>query len=228
MATGLVLLLVVAVAPGVDHPPASHAVVKSNAASAVQYESNRRVSYEQTEHVAGNSTDIPSSSMKSGKEFSSRRTHGRQAQHGLRLASAHAGENVVSGGETVEYEAAPIAAVSGEVGYQDCGCSDCAPRGHHHCSVWGVVGLGCPCHSPGDMTQHVPYLAHPKNYYYFRPYQYFHIADHQREVANYGGNPKHPYANRLFERVYSRTVDHYDELEDEAEPITPLRPLRRR
>jgi len=61
-----------------------------------------------------------------------------------------------------------------------------------------------PCHSPGNMTQHLPYVAAPKNYYYFRPYNWFHILDQQKEVALYGGDPRHPYANDLFEEVYQQ------------------------
>ena len=57
------------------------------------------------------------------------------------------------------------------------------------------------------MTPHIPYRAHPKNYYYFRPYNYFHIEQQQREVLNYGGDARHPYANKLFQRVYDKYVD---------------------
>jgi hypothetical protein len=59
-----------------------------------------------------------------------------------------------------------------------------------------------PCYSPGNMPQHFPYIAAPKNYYYFRPYHWMHIADQQLEVERYGGDPRHPYKNDLFEGVY--------------------------
>lgn len=104
-----------------------------------------------------------------------------------------------------------------------CSCEACEVPRHAHHSVWGVVGLPSPHYAPGDMTQHIPYIAHPHNFYYFRPYNYFHIPKHQAEVAYYGGNPKHPYANRLFERVYDRTVDSFEQDQSQPEPITPLR-----
>jgi hypothetical protein len=86
------------------------------------------------------------------------------------------------------------------------GCVDCGPSMHypHYKKLgwWGMHGLPGPWHSPGDMHGHIPYLAMPKNYYYFRPYQWFHIPEQQAEVTSYGGDPRHPYANREFEEVY--------------------------
>lgn len=85
-------------------------------------------------------------------------------------------------------------------GFEDCSCCvDSNPYGHfgfHH------RFYPSPCYSPGNMTQHFPYVAEPKNYYYFRPYNWFHILDQQKEVVLYGGDPRHPYANDLFQEVY--------------------------
>lgn len=107
--------------------------------------------------------------------------------------------------------------VEGPVEFGGPGCSDCGPAGcspyrHRHVSMWSLHGLPGVWHSPGDMHQHVPYLAMPKNYYYFRPYQWFHIPEQQAEVTSYGGDPRHPYANREFQEIYQ---------EFETPPVVP-------
>jgi hypothetical protein len=66
----------------------------------------------------------------------------------------------------------------------------------------------------GDMYPHYPYMAQPKFYYYFRPYQFFHIPRHQAEVLNYGGDPRNPYDNKIFRNIY-------DSLE-EPEPLPKI------
>ena len=86
------------------------------------------------------------------------------------------------------------------VSYDDCDCCySSAPRG-----MFGFHSRfqPSPCYSPGNMPQHFPYVAQPKNYYYLRPYNWFHIPDHQNEVTLYGGDPRHPYANNLFKEIY--------------------------
>jgi hypothetical protein len=52
------------------------------------------------------------------------------------------------------------------------------------------------------MYPHFPYRVEPQGYYYFRPYNWFHIPAHQGQVQAYGGDPRHPYANTLFRDVY--------------------------
>jgi len=40
-------------------------------------------------------------------------------------------------------------------------------------------------------------------YYYFRPYNWFHISEQQQEAANYEGDPRNPYDNRVvFDGLY--------------------------
>ena len=53
-----------------------------------------------------------------------------------------------------------------------------------------------------NMPQHYPYEA-VMGYYYFRPYNYRHIAEHQRAVTVWGGDPRNPYSNDLFKSVYA-------------------------
>lgn len=94
------------------------------------------------------------------------------------------------------------------------GCTSCGPISPcpTHCGVtrygfwtyWGLIPHHCP---PGNLHQHIPYIAYPKDYYYLRPYNYFQIPDHQQEVMNYGDDPRDPYTNRVFERVYSQFPD---------------------
>ena len=57
------------------------------------------------------------------------------------------------------------------------------------------------------MPPHVPYIAEPKNYYYQRPYNWFHIAGHQAEALRRLGDPRNPYDNRFFQRIYEE-VEH--------------------
>lgn len=59
-----------------------------------------------------------------------------------------------------------------------------------------------PIHSPGNMPQHLQQKFKYSGYYYLRPYNWFQIREHQAEVANYGEDPRNPYANKVFAEVY--------------------------
>ncbi len=90
-----------------------------------------------------------------------------------------------------------------------------------HCESCG--NSGCPhmarllhvFRSPGDMPQHIPYIAEPKNYYYFRPYNWFHIVEHQRDVRNYlpPGDVRHPYDTRFLQDIYLQIEEKHGDLE---------------
>lgn len=105
------------------------------------------------------------------------------------------------------------------------GCTSCGPVSPcpAHCGMtrygfwtyWGLIPHHCP---PGNLHQHIPYIAYPKDYYYFRPYNYFQIPDQQQEVMAYGDDPRDPYTNRVFERVYSQFPD------ASGQPITETLP----
>ena len=79
-------------------------------------------------------------------------------------------------------------------------------------------------HSTCDMPQHLPYCSRPMSYYYFRPYQFAHVAVHQDFVRSYGGNPRDPYENSIFERVYAETgaAEDVQPMEDEIMMPMPL------
>lgn len=56
--------------------------------------------------------------------------------------------------------------------------------------------------SKHNFTPHIPYRALPADNYYFRPYNYTDIPEHQGEVVIYGEDPRLPYANRVFDDIY--------------------------
>ncbi len=64
--------------------------------------------------------------------------------------------------------------------------------------------LVMPVRSPGDMPMHIPYVHKCSEYYYLRPYNWFHIQEHQEEALNHGGDARHPYTNRVFADVYKQ------------------------
>jgi hypothetical protein len=75
--------------------------------------------------------------------------------------------------------------------YASCGCGSCCGVGCHR-------GEKCCCRMP----QHYPYYPAMHGYYYFRPYHHSHIEQHAQRVAGYGDDPRNPYANEIFARVY--------------------------
>jgi hypothetical protein len=48
----------------------------------------------------------------------------------------------------------------------------------------------------------MPYFAQPSTYYYFRPYNYFHIPLIQQEAILHGATTQNPYDTDLFQEVY--------------------------
>jgi len=87
----------------------------------------------------------------------------------------------------------------------------CYPYSHSCRREFGTDRWGRPvcfpivdhwCDSTCDMPMHQAYiLLHPDNYY-FRPYSLVHIREQREAVTALGGDPRHPYANEIFERVY--------------------------
>ena len=54
------------------------------------------------------------------------------------------------------------------------------------------------------MCPHMMYVATPKTYYYFRPYNHMHIRQHQIEAGAWGADWSNPYSNALFDDVYTQ------------------------
>jgi len=69
-------------------------------------------------------------------------------------------------------------------------------------ALTGYHGNGLE-HPRCKMPQHHPYYARPQSYYYFRPYNYFHIPLQQAEAASWGGDPRLPYDNSIFKNIYN-------------------------
>ena len=61
------------------------------------------------------------------------------------------------------------------------------------------------------MTLHLPYLAEPKTYYYFRPYNYNHIFMQQEQAMIMGLDPRMPYDNAIFKKVF-HNLEHKEEI----------------
>lgn len=93
-----------------------------------------------------------------------------------------------------------------------CDDGDCGPcqtnyvPWWHRCFVWSywkAHGLPSPWCTPGNLSGHLPCNPCMGTYYYLRPYNWDHIADHQHEAANYNGDPRNPYDNRVvFDGLY--------------------------
>lgn len=52
-----------------------------------------------------------------------------------------------------------------------------------------------------SMLPHLAYFPALHGYYYFRPYSLRHLQQHQAAVVRWGGDPRNPYANVIFERL---------------------------
>lgn len=103
----------------------------------------------------------------------------------------------------------PMGEMPLEAGCYDGGCGPAAtnyiPWWHRTFvwSYWKFHGLPSPWNPPGSMTPHYPYTPCGSTYYYFRPYNWFHIPAQQGEAANYDGDPRNPYDNRVvFDGLY--------------------------
>jgi hypothetical protein len=90
---------------------------------------------------------------------------------------------------------------SGDVGGGECGAEGCAPGCGRGCCLFGH---SCCFRSPGDMVLHMPFFGTTHGYYYFRPYHVMHVFSQQELATRWGGDPRNPYDNRMFERVYQQ------------------------
>jgi hypothetical protein len=110
-----------------------------------------------------------------------------------------------------------------------CGSSACAGSCGHAggCRLRGRGGRGGRGGSGGamggenpwcfcQMPQHLSYFPEMHGYYYFRSYNWTHIAEHQRIASEWGEDPRNPYGRQLFEQVYA---DYLAEKDAEMEPL---------
>ena len=83
------------------------------------------------------------------------------------------------------------------------------PEAAPACPACGSPRRGCGgrCSACGCeacyMPQHYPYYPAMRGYYYFHPYHPMHIARQQALAISWGEDPRHPYTNELFKRVYA-------------------------
>jgi hypothetical protein len=105
-----------------------------------------------------------------------------------------------------------------------CGCGDCGaccgPDPLRRCCR-ALHRLHRCLNSTCDMPPHYPYFPPMHGYYYFRPYHHSHLASQQDFVASWGGDPRNPYANEIFQRVYA------EYRADKGAPLEPLTPAPR-
>jgi hypothetical protein len=74
-------------------------------------------------------------------------------------------------------------------------CCDPCPRCHG-------CHRACDC-CACQMPPHYPHFPPLNGYYYFRPYNYPQLAPQQQFVMSWGGDPRDPYKNEIFQRVYA-------------------------
>jgi hypothetical protein len=114
---------------------------------------------------------------------------------------------------------------------EDCvGCDACSCG---HCGGYGtfcgrLFGYGCEdgcCLNTCNMAQHYMYYPTEHGYYYFIPYNYTTIRRHQQAVMRWGGDPRNPYDNTIFEGIYDGLEpDEDDEQEDDQTPEVETTP----
>jgi hypothetical protein len=112
-------------------------------------------------------------------------------------------------------------------GWPTCQLSDCPAHSDPHATfdVHGAVGKDpwCWCHwwcSPCDLSHHLPYYPPAHGYYYFRPYNLANLRAQQEVVVSWGGDPRNPYSNEIFQRVYAELEAEGISLETLPDPET--------
>lgn len=93
-----------------------------------------------------------------------------------------------------------------------------APAGGGECGANGGTceaggcNTGCGCclcrhcllRSTGDLVQHMPHFGTTHGYYYFRPYHVMHVFSQQELATRWGGDPRNPYDNTMFQNIYQQ------------------------
>jgi hypothetical protein len=105
--------------------------------------------------------------------------------------------------------------------YEDGELSDAFKRKFHSCCC---LCKYYNCRSTCNMYPHYPYYPANHGYYYFRPYNFMHVAMHQSIAPILGEDPASPYAGALLNRLYADlAIAAYDEpvIADESLNPTP-------
>ncbi|MCL4207223.1 MAG: hypothetical protein KJ000_32480 [Pirellulaceae bacterium] len=104
--------------------------------------------------------------------------------------------------------------------------SGCPSRGGHGECVGRMLGFGCEngcCGNTCNMPQHLMYHPTQHGYYYFIPYNHRTVLQQKLAVARYGGDPRNPYDNSMFQNIYEGLEPVSFELRD-LRPATPAAP----
>jgi len=108
-------------------------------------------------------------------------------------------------------EAPPVAESTVVVSTESPEVVACHHCGHHHRlpNASGCEHIAARlafwhmrCHSPCNMYPRSEYPAAEHGNYYFRAYNWQEVAWMQQEVASWGGDPRNPVSNQVFESVY--------------------------
>lgn len=57
-------------------------------------------------------------------------------------------------------------------------------------------------YSTCDLYPHYAYYPKDHGYYYFRPYNYTHVLEHQQTVLKWGGDPRNPYSTHVLANLF--------------------------
>jgi hypothetical protein len=88
----------------------------------------------------------------------------------------------------------------GDCNGDGCGIGRCCGLGSLCCC--GGLGHVCCIRSTGDLVQHTPFFGTTHGYYYFRPYHVMHVFSQQELATRWGGDPRNPYDNTIFQKTY--------------------------
>ena len=104
-------------------------------------------------------------------------------------------QNAISLNEKIER----LRSGPGEYAKTPCGDASQCSGGCEACGGCAASPFCSPC----NMFPHYPYFPPMHGYYYFRPYHHLHVIRQQRTAESWGGDPRNPYANEIFQRVYA-------------------------
>jgi hypothetical protein len=73
------------------------------------------------------------------------------------------------------------------------------------------------------MFPHFAYYPHHHGYYYFRPYNWMHIIEHQARIVGMGGDSRNPYSIAMFDAIYEDFEQRFPQIIDP--PAGSIQPL---
>jgi hypothetical protein len=74
------------------------------------------------------------------------------------------------------------------------------------------------------MYPRTTYYPEAHGYYYFRPYNYVHVAQQQAIAVGWGADPRNPYSNEMFQGIYRQLEVPYYLPEEVSPPSLPRGP----